>query len=129
LPNLPALQRIIDASSCGDLTYLVNDYARPFTGRGFGNWFGDRCKEAKVPRRAHGLRKAGAAIAAENGATSRQLMAIFDWSTLKMPELYMRTADQRRFAAGAMHLIEACEQNESDSCPTEGAGGTFRKKM
>jgi len=39
------------------------------------------------------LRKAGATIAAENGATARQLMAIFGWSTLKMPELYTRAAD------------------------------------
>jgi integrase len=30
LPILPALQKIIDASPCGDLTYLVNDYGRPF---------------------------------------------------------------------------------------------------
>jgi integrase len=107
LPILPALQRIIDASPCGDLTYLVNDYGRAFTDAGFGNWFADRCKEAKIPGRAHGLRKAGATIAAENGASSRQLMAIFGWSTLKMPELYTRSADQKKLADSAMHLLES----------------------
>jgi hypothetical protein len=106
----------------------VNDYKRPFTDAGFGNWFADRCKEAKVPGRAHGLRKAGATIAAENGATSRQLMAVFGWSTLKMPELYTRAADQKKLADSAMHLLEAREQIESDSCPTEEAGGTFSEK-
>ena len=31
LPILPSLQSIIDASPCGDLTFLVNDLDRPFT--------------------------------------------------------------------------------------------------
>ena len=39
LPILPVLQRIIDASPCGDLTFLVNDFNRPFTDAGFGNRF------------------------------------------------------------------------------------------
>jgi integrase len=37
LPILPALQRIIDATACGDLTFLVNELGRPFTDAGFGN--------------------------------------------------------------------------------------------
>jgi hypothetical protein len=39
---------------------------------------------------AHGLRKAGATIAAENGATVHQLMAIYDWSTPNQAEVYTR---------------------------------------
>jgi hypothetical protein len=39
-----------------------------------------------VPK--HGLKKAGATIAAENGATTRQLMAMFDWDTVSMAEAY-----------------------------------------
>jgi len=125
LPILPALQRIIDATPCGDLTFLVNDWGRPFTDAGFGNWFRDRCVEAGVPGRAHGLRKAGATIAANNGATSRQLMAIFGWDTLKEAERYTRNADQLRLAESAMHLLETPEQSGTESCPTGEAGGTF----
>ena len=106
LPILPALQRIIDATPCGDLTFLVNEWERPFTDAGFGNWFRDRCIEAGVPGRAHGLRKAGATIAANNGATSRHLMAIFGWDTLKEAERYTRNADQLRLAQSAMHLLQ-----------------------
>jgi hypothetical protein len=73
----------MNASPCADLTFLVNEWGPPFTDAGFGNWFRDRCLEAGVPGRAHGLRKAGATLAANNGATSRQLMAIFGWDTLK----------------------------------------------
>jgi hypothetical protein len=54
LPVLPALQRIIDASPCGEMTFLVNDLGRPFTDAGFGNWFHDRYVEAGVPGRAKG---------------------------------------------------------------------------
>jgi integrase len=128
LPILPALQQIIDASPTGEMTFLVNDFGRPFTDAGFGNWFRDRCVEAGIPGRAHGLRKAGATIAANNGATAHQLMAIFGWDTLKMAEAYTRAADQERLAESAMHMLEAQEQNGKQPCPTEPAGGTFTGK-
>src|SRR5262245_10758807 len=54
LPILPALQRIIDGTTCGDLTFLVNDWDRPFTDAGFGNWFHDRCVEARSEERRVG---------------------------------------------------------------------------
>jgi len=106
----------------------VNDWNRPFTDAGFGNWFRDRCVEARIPGRAHGLRKAGATIAANNGATSRQLMAIFGWDTLKEAERYTRAADQKLLAEAAMHMLETREQNGTESCPTERPGGTFLGK-
>jgi integrase len=84
LPILPALQQVIVGTACGDLTFLVNDWSRPFTDAGFGNKFRDWCDQAGLQHcSAHGLRKAGATIAANNGATSRQLMAIFGWDSLK----------------------------------------------
>jgi integrase len=108
LPILPTLQQIIDASSCGDLTYLVTEFNRPFSDAGFGNWFRDRCDEARLRHcTAHGLRKAGATIAANNGATSRQLMAIFGWDSIRMAEQYTRRADQQRLADDAMHLLQS----------------------
>lgn len=104
-PVLPALAEIITASPCGDLTYLVTEYGRPFTAAGFGNWFGDRCVEADVPGRAHGLRKAGATLAAAMGATTRMLMAMYDWSTVSQAEVYTRAADQQRLAAKGAPLL------------------------
>ena len=110
LPILPALQQIINASPCGEMTFLVNDLKRPFTDAGFGNKFRDWCNQAGLRHcTAHGLRKAGATIAANNGATAHQLMAMFGWSTLKMAEAYTRAADQQRLAEGAMHMLEVNE--------------------
>jgi integrase len=39
LPVLPALQRTIDASPTGDLTFLVTDGGKPFTAEGFATGF------------------------------------------------------------------------------------------
>ena len=112
LPILPALQRVMDGTPCGDLTFLVNDWGRPFTDAGFGNKFRDWCNQAGLRHcSAHGLRKAGATIAADNGATAHQLMAIFGWDTIKQAEKYTRAANQKRLAADAMHLLETREES------------------
>jgi integrase len=106
LQILPELRAIIDATPSGHLNYLVTSFGKPFTANGFGNWFRRRCNEAGLPHcSAHGLRKAGAVIAAENGATERQLMAIYGWRSSKMAAHYTEAANQKKMAADAMHLI------------------------
>lgn len=105
-PWLPVLDKIVAASPCGSLTFLETQQGKPFTANGFGNWFRDRCDEARLPMcTAHGLKKAGATIAAENGATAHQLMAIFDWTTLSQAEVYTRKAERKRLAGEAMGKI------------------------
>ena len=115
LPVLPVLQIIIDASPCGDLTYLVTDFGKPFSSKGFSSKMRQWCNEADLPHcTAHGLRKAGAVIAAHNGATPHQLMAIFGWRTLKEAERYTKAAEQKRIASNAMRLlIPGRNENES----------------
>lgn len=55
------LRSIIDASPCGDITFIVNQWGNPFTVKGFYNWFKKRCKEAGLPHCCpHGMRKAAA---------------------------------------------------------------------
>jgi integrase len=116
IPVLPELQKAIDAGPTGDMTFLVTEYGKPFTANGFGNWFKKRCKEAGLPHcSAHGLRKAGATIAAENGATPHQLMSIFGWLTLKQAELYTREAERKRMAGSAMSLLLREQQGKPQS--------------
>jgi integrase len=106
IPVLPELEHIIAESPCGALTFLETQFGKPFTANGFGNWFRRRCNEAGLPHcSAHGLRKAGATIAADNGATSHQLMAIFGWKTIKQAEIYTQKADQKRLAGAATRLL------------------------
>ena len=66
----------------------------------------DWCNQANLPQcSAHGLRKLGATIAAENGATLPQLMAMFDWSTPRMAMKYIEAANKKKMAEQAMGLI------------------------
>jgi integrase len=95
-PWLAILADIVAKSPCGALTFLETAQGKPFTPAGFGNWFRERCDEAGLPQcTAHGLKKAGATIAAENGATTRQLMAMFDWTTISQAEVSTRALPTR----------------------------------
>lgn len=106
LPILPPLQRAIEAGPCGDLTFLITAWGKPFTANGFGNWFRRQCRSAGLPEcSSHGLRKLGAVLAAENGATDAELQAIFGWSSQKMPAKYRKAADQKHLASKAMSKI------------------------
>src|ERR1700676_1727290 len=95
IPVLPELAETIAATKTGDLAFISTANGRPMTKEGFGNWFKSACKAAGVPGSAHGLRKAGATRAAENGATEAQLRAIFGWGERsKEPAHYVRMADR-----------------------------------
>jgi integrase len=108
LPLLDVLKNVLDVSPLGTTTYLETEYGVPFTANGFGGWFRDRCDEADLHLcTAHGLRRAGATFAAENGATVSQLMAIFGWATAKQAVHYVEEANQPKIAGSAMHLIVA----------------------
>jgi len=105
---LPALQAVIDASEIGHLTYLVTAFGKPFSDAGIGNWFRDRCDEAGLYHcSAHGLRKAGATIAADLGASDEQLMALFGWRSRRQVSTYTRGANQKRLAHEAGSRIAA----------------------
>lgn len=123
IPILPLLAEVIAASSCGDLTFIVTSFGKPFTSNGFGNRFRKWCDEAGLPQRcaAHGLRKAGAAIAAENGATTAQLMAIFGWETAKEAERYTKAARRKRMAAQGMGLLVRQDEPATDVSHSSGA--------
>ena len=102
IPILPELAAIINATKTGDLAFIATKAGNPMTVGSFGTWFREACNAAGVPGSAHGLRKAGATRAANNGATEAELKAIFGWTDHKMPSLYTRAADRMRLAKDAM---------------------------
>lgn len=106
IPIIPKLQEVIDAGPCGDLTFLVTEFGKPFSVDGFGNWFRERCIEAGVPGRAHGLRKAAAARLAELGASEKEIQAITGHRTSKEIERYTRKARQRILAGNAAERLQ-----------------------
>jgi integrase len=116
IPILPPLAASIAATKTGDRSYLVTEAGQPWVKESFGNWFSEACRKAGCPGAAHGLRKAGAARAAERGASERQLMAIFGWSTGKMAQHYTRAADRTRLARDAAQLLLPA-QGENEKLP------------
>lgn len=108
LPVFEQLRKSLEATKVGDMAFLVTENGKPFSSsNSFGNWFAKRCTEAGLPKecRAHGLRKAGATIAADEGATAHELMAMFGWSRLSMAEVYTREADKKKLAKGASERL------------------------
>jgi integrase len=140
LPILPELNAILAATPTGDATFLVTSQAKPkeFTSNGFGNRFREWCDQAGLRHcSAHGLRKAGACIAAERGATEAQLMAIFGWTEAKQAALYTKMANQKHLAAASMHLLVPREptrilqswgeHNQDESVPPPAGAVSHRK--
>jgi integrase/recombinase XerD len=116
------LQAALDAvpagvRSGGVLTFLVNDYGRPFaSAAAFGNKFADWCEDAGLKPvlcddgrtrnyRAHGLRKAALRALAHAGATGVELMAVSGHSSLDQVQEYINEVDQERAAEAAMDKL------------------------
>lgn len=106
IPILPVLDTTLRAGPCGELAFICGASRKPLTKETFGNMFREACRSAKVEKSAHGLRKAGATRAAENGATVAELEAIFGWRGGGMASLYTRAVDRARLARGAMTKLE-----------------------
>lgn len=107
LPIHADLRAAIDATPTGHMAFLVTAFGKPFTSNGFGNWFKKRCTEAGLPHcSAHGLRKAGTAVLAEQGATDREIMAVTGHVTSKEVDRYTRSARQKKLAEAAIRRSE-----------------------
>ena len=119
VPVFALLQASIEATQTSDPAFLATSHGKPFgSAASLGNWFRDACVAAGIPGRLHGLRKAGATIAADAGATAHQLMAMYGWRKLEEAELYTREADRRRNAAvAAKHIGNAFLPHQSPTDP------------
>ncbi len=123
---MPELQAALDAMpkearADGVLTFLVNDYGRPFaSAAAFGNKFADWCRAAGLKPvlcddgrtrnyRAHGLRKAACKQLAYAGCSAPELMAVSGHATLAQVQVYIEEVEQERMAASAMAKLAAVE--------------------
>lgn len=89
--------------------FLLSEHGKPFAAASFGNWFGDRCRDAGLPtgHNAHGLRKAAARRLAEAGCTANEIMSITGHKTMAEVERYTRSAAQPKLAASAFAKLDA----------------------
>lgn len=105
--NIPLLRPLREsiaaakaAGEIGETTLLVTEYGQPITKAGFGAWFRKRCMEAGLPDAlaAHGLRKLTGIMAAEGGASAKQIQELLGHSTVTEAETYIREANRALIA-------------------------------
>jgi integrase len=103
IPIHPTLAAVMAETPTRHLTFLTNQFGRPFTAGYFGQWFREQCDMAGLHHcSAHGLRKAAARRLAEAGCTSHEIAAITGHASLKEVERYTRAVDQQKLATAAM---------------------------
>jgi integrase len=102
MPILEPLSRSIAATPCGNDSFVVTADGKPMVSGGFGSWFAAACKQAGVPGRAHGLRKALAVKLAEAGASPLEIGAILGND---MGAFYARKASRGKLAAAAFSRL------------------------
>jgi len=111
IPVHPELASVLASTPSGNLPFLVTAHGKPFTAAGFGNWFGDACRAAGLPKgcSAHGLRKAAARRLAEAGCSTHEIMAITGHKSLSEVARYTTAASQEHLADRAMDRITGAE--------------------
>jgi integrase len=106
IPVLPELAEILAAGPLGELAIIASKRGQPLRKEVVGSLFKEACIAAGIPgKSAHGIRKAAATRAANNGASVAMLEAIFGWEGGQMAALYTKAADRRRLAADHMEKL------------------------
>jgi integrase len=106
VPVLEELARELALAPKDALAFILTEYGRTFSQKGYGNWFNGKCRDAGlVDRTAHGIRAGAATIAANNGASVHQLMAMFGWLSESMAIRYTKSANRKKLADSGMQLI------------------------
>ncbi|WP_244463229.1 tyrosine-type recombinase/integrase [Candidatus Liberibacter solanacearum] len=108
IPIFKSLKDCIDTIGSDGETFLVSSHGKPFgSSHSFYVWFKKMCSVAGLPAKCtpHGLRKAGATIAANAGASPHELMAMYGWSKMAMAELYTREVDSKKLAYKTAKMI------------------------
>ncbi len=123
IPVLPELQRAIDATPIGNLTFVAAQSGAPMAKTTFGFWFMKACREAGVPGTAHGLRKAAAKRLAHAGVSEAQLEAVMGWTPGSgMARVYIRERDTALLAADAIRMLKEAKERTLYSQPKEKVG-------
>jgi integrase len=104
----PLADVIVATNMVGSKTYIVTDYGKPFSWKGFGNRFKDWCVEADLPHcSAHGLRKAFLRRMAEAGCSEDFIASISGHKDMREIRVYVEKANKARMADEGMAKVLA----------------------
>jgi integrase len=111
IPVHPALQASLAARTSDHLVILSTQYGRPFSPKGFGNWFAEAARAAGlVGCRTHGLRTTMATMLADASCTDSEIGAVTGHKDPKMIRHYVRAANQKSNAVEAMRKVEKTQR-------------------
>jgi integrase len=91
------------------LTFLTNEWGRPFGAKAFNAWFRKQMDAAGLPKtcKPHGLRKASCRIMAESDCTVHEIKSVSGHRTLREVERYTAAVDNKRLAIRARAKVAA----------------------
>jgi integrase len=97
------------------LTFLVNEWGRPFSEKAFNSAFRKWCDEAGLPEccTPHGLRKGKSRIMAESGCSGPEMMGVTGHRSLKEVQRYIDKFDREVAAAEAQKKVAARAQKRA----------------
>ena len=122
IPMLVPLKATIEAGPTGDLAYIVTRRRTPFNTGALGTAFLEAAQlGASAANRPTACARRRPRRATENGATERELEAIFAWSGGRMATLYTRSASRSRLAARAIGKLDRAETENRTSIPAPSA--------
>jgi integrase len=116
LPIAPQLTAAIDAMPPSEaLCFLMTEWGKPFSVKGFGGWFREQCDKAGLPRcTAHGLRKATMRRMAELEMPNKTMKSVSGHSKDDEVARYTEAANQERLAEGAIKRLSEWEMSNLD---------------
>ena len=121
IPVHSTLADVIAETPTYHLTFLTNQFGRPFTAGYFGQWFREQCDMAGLRHcSAHGLRKAAARRLAEAGCSTHEIAAITGHASLKEVARYTEAADRRRLAQSAMAKVRTSSDKRDEKFVKKG---------
>jgi integrase len=121
IPVHSALAAVIAETPTYHLTFLTNQFGRPFTAGYFGQWFREQCDMAGLRHcSAHGLRKAAARRLAEAGCSTHEIAAITGHASLKEVARYTEAVDRRRLAQSAIAKVRTSSDKPDEKFVKKG---------
>ncbi len=110
---VPQLRAAIDAMPQSDaMCFIMTEWGRPFSEKGFGNWFRDQCDAAELPQcTSHGLRKATLRRMAERRMTNKSMKSVSGHVKDEEIARYIEAADQELLADEALTSLANWEMS------------------
>jgi len=116
LPIAPPLATAIEAMPRSDaMCFIMTEWGRPFSVKGFGGWFREQCDAAGLPKcTAHGLRKATMRRMAELELPNKSMKSVSGHSKDDEVARYTEAANQERLAELAIGRLAEGEMSNLD---------------